>query len=668
MIQRLATKFAFEEPRQFTDPFRYIPHPTVREAARCVIERIEADPDLATAFSEGKMLGVLVCRQHDSGNTTHIDGRERLEIDPSGCEGHLDGERDTICYIAAFSGNVGGRSQIEGFVPPIYDLLNPEGEFKRREAEISELNHRIEELLDSDRLLCLERELADAQHGSEVELTGMKEVMAVSKARREKIRENCTDPDILDGLIKESQYEKAEYRRLKKVLDELISSVRERIALFHGEIESMKKQRSTMSESLQNWIFKQYIVHNATGESSSIADIFAAKGLVPPGGTGECAAPKLLEYAFRNGLEPLAMGEFWYGRSPETAVRTHGHFYPSCTSKCGPLLGYMLRGMSTSEWPMIPKTPAFTSVAVHCKGPLDHLLGRSRPLAGGGMSSTSSGHSDVEQTVQPIQIPEPITLYEDEAMIVVEKPSGMPSVPGLDGRVSLLEWLSSTHSTEPLSVIPSQDSSAISSERNETRHLHVVHRLDMDTSGVMVFAKTHEAAINLRRQFEEHTVRKTYMARVNASESYAWQVEKQSTEVSKGSIDLPLSADYDERPRQKVDFKQGKAARTDYEIVEANQDGTADLLLYPHTGRTHQLRVHCAHTRGLGRPILGDLLYGAYSVDGPKSTCPKKGGNRHSCLAKPSVPERLCLHALSITFRHPHTGERLSFTSRQLCY
>ncbi len=558
MIHKLPSENAFKEPSRFTDPFRYVPHPAVRAAAKSVIERIESEPELASGFSEGKMLGVLVCREG---------------------------------YIAAFSGNIGGRSIIEGFVPPIFDLQNPDGEFKRREAEISELNHQIEKILDSDRLLCLERELADAMRGSEVELTSMKEAMAVSKARREQTRKDCTDPVTLQNLIKESQHEKAEYRRLKKVLNEFVARVRSRVEQFHSEVESLKKQRATMSESLQDWIFRQYIVHNASGESASIAEIFAQKGLVPPGGTGECAAPKLLEYAYRNGLEPLAMGEFWYGRSPETAVRTHGHFYPSCTSKCGPLLGYMLRGIS------FPSSD--------------------RPVA------------------SQNELAAPIIIYEDETIIVVEKPSGMPSVPGLDGRKSLHEWL----------------------EEHLSGHLHAVHRLDMDTSGVMIFAKTHEAAVNLRGQFEAHTIRKTYMARVRSVTNRYYK------DTGKHTICLPLSPDYDERPRQKVDFKQGKAARTDYEIVRNLPDGTSDLLLHPTTGRTHQLRVHCAHTLGLGRPILNDMLYGAHSVydntdeqSGPES------------IVHTGHPSRLCLHALSLTFTHPLTSEPLTFTSQQLCY
>ena len=217
----------------------------------------------------------------------------------------------------------------------------------------------------------------------------------------------------------------------------------------------------------------------------------------------------------------------------------------------------------------------------------------------------------------------------------------MPSVPGLDGRISLQEHLEARSSHH-------QDSSSTPVS------IHAVHRLDMDTSGVMVFAKTAEAAVNLRRQFEEHTVRKTYMARVSAGTDVP-------SKTGKGAIDLPLSPDYDERPRQKIDFRQGKPAHTEYEIVRINEDGTADLLLHPHTGRTHQLRVHCAHHLGLGRPIVGDLLYGGHSVYGCNAD------NRMATSTK-GVPGRLCLHALSITFRHPETGQELTFTSDRLSY
>lgn len=520
----------------FTNPFRYVPHPLVRLAASRVMKRIEASEVLSEAFSEGKMVGVLVVRSASGTG-----------------------------FLAAFSGNAGGRNFIEGFVPPIYDLLDPSGHFKVREAEISALGKRIEAVENSELLAELREEMASVQQCRDEEIGFMKARMAVSKRKRDERRLNTSDEGQLAELVRESQFEKAELKRIRLGWEEQIAEVRERLEDASAELVSMKTLRASMSDELQKWIFRQFVVHDAIGEDKSIGDIFAAQGTVPPGGTGECAAPKLLEYAYRNGLKPIAMGEFWYGRSPDTAVRTHGHFYPSCTSKCGPLLGFMLRG-------------------------LDIL---SEPAAG----------------------EKPVVIHEDEHLIAACKPSGMPSVPGLDGKLSLQEWLCARASVF------------------DSVTIHAVHRLDMDTSGVMVFAKTTEAAVNLRRQFEEHSVRKTYMARLSDGPSLA----------PKGCIRLPLGPDYDERPRQKADISQGKAAMTEYELTCNNPDGTADVLFCPITGRTHQLRVHSAHRLGLGRPILGDLLYGAHSVD------------------RTATASRLCLHALSMTLRHPADDIEMTF-------
>ena len=567
VIHHFPEDTVFEEPGYFTDPFRYIPHPLVRLAAAEVIARIDSKQELREAFSEGKMLGVLVCsatsseRQHHTATSSErqhhtVMSSERQRVETS------------LCYIAAFSGNVAGRSIIDGFVPPIFDLTVPDGHFKKREAEISGINRQIEELLTSDRRECLESELAEARCRREKEIEAFKEQMVISKRMREEIRSSCTDLTILEKLILESQHEKAEFRRLKQALNAVVDGLMEQIALFNDRIETLKRQRAAMSDELQDWIFRQYIVHNALGEKSSIAEIFADQGIVPPGGTGECAAPKLLEYAYCNGLTPIAMGEFWYGKSPQTAVRTHGHFYPSCTSKCGPLLRFMLEGQDLTS---------------------GLYTGRIR------------------------ETEKPIIVFEDDAILVVEKPSGMPSVPGLDGRTSLLELLSATSSERCSPVTSSERSSLVlSSERSESRHLHPVHRLDMDTSGIMVFAKTPEAAVHLRRQFEEHSVRKTYIARVSGTPSRSaeasgttpptsWVPPPAARGVARseqspspleqsatGSIALPLSADYDERPRQKVDVRHGKQAYTEYEIVSTDPDGTAELLLYPLTGRTHQ--------------------------------------------------------------------------------
>jgi len=680
LIHLFPEEFTFEGPfNGFTDPFRYAPHPAVLEAARIVTERIASDLSLAEAFAEGKMLGVLICRlpsehpsvvpnehpsvipsEHPSvisSDHSSVISSEHPSVIPSEHPSVISSEHPSVipsehssvissehpsvissersesrdlCYIAAFSGNVGGRSHIDGFVPPVFDLCTPQGHFKIREAEITKINHRIYTLSNSDRLLSLESELRTVTQTRDQAISGYRMQMAGNRIRREDMRSMTSDPHVLAGLIKESQHEKAEFRRFKAMWEEKIAELQAQVQVIHDEISSLKVERARMSDELQEWIFRQYIVHNALGESSSIAEIFASHGLTPPGGTGECAAPKLLEYAYRNGLEPLAMGEFWYGRSPETAVRTHGHFYPSCTSKCGPLLGYMMKGLE---------------------------------------SGPSGFRADGTMT------PTPVIIYEDDHVVIAEKPSGMPSVPGLDRRISLEEYLTTVlcfnqgteMNTDPAGV-------------------HAVHRLDMDTSGIMVFAKTEKAASALRQQFAEHSVRKTYMARValqdipvsvaevtfpataSAKESQlsSQPMERQWIETSAGCIDLPLSADYDERPRQKVDFQHGKPAHTEYEIVRIHPDNTADLLLRPVTGRTHQLRVHCAHALGLGSPILGDLLYGGWSIEAPDQT--------HRC-AETSYDEmshiyhyRLHLHALSITFRHPATGAELTFTSRQLCY
>lgn len=564
----------FEEPLQFTDPFRYVPHSAVKMAARLAIDRIESDEQLVSDLSEGKMLGVLVCKTPDN---------------------------ERPCYLAAFSGNVGGKSTIEGFVPPIFDLLAPDGYFKVHEAEITQINHRIQELSASEALTDCRRSLDIKIIDRDTTLNLFRKKLALSKKERDALRAAGVSHEEDARLIRESQFEKAELKRLKTTLQAEVDSAQAALDSLLGEIECLKKQRVLMSDELQDWIFKQYIVHNALGESASISEVFERQNLVPPGGTGECAAPKLLEYAYRNGLQPLAMGEFWYGKASKTAVRVHGHFYPSCTSKCGPLLGFMMGGLTFGRSLVIPKTPVLPS--------------DEHPLAGGGMPSPLSSDTTFSQTYQAYNL-----IYEDAEIIVVEKPSGMPSVPGLDGRVSLQELL----------------------EQAYGQTIHAVHRLDMDTSGVIIYAKTAEAGIDLRKQFEEHTIRKCYKARLSPA---AEGVHADT------SISLPLAADYDERPRQKVDFKQGKPALTKYEIVSENADGTLDVLFHPVTGRTHQLRVHSAHALGLCRPILGDLLYGG-----------------HTTTQTDSIPDRLHLHALSITFTHPRTGEELTFTSDKLSY
>ena len=523
---------SFSIPERFTDPFRYSPHPLVSVAADMLIRRISCSEELSSHFSDGKMLGVLI----------------------------VSNDRGQIGYLCAFSGNIAGHNHLEGFVPPIFDLLDPSGYFKIKEAEITAVNNAISALEKSSGLKSLRQESARAEACRNEEITLQKARMAISKRERDEIRSEISDPSRLEDLVRESQFEKAELRRLKLGWEERIRSIKDQIQAIEEELRIMKRRRAEMSDELQKWIFSQFIVHNALGESASIREIFSRIGTIPPGGTGECAAPKLLEHAFRKGLKPLAMGEFWYGRSPATAVRTHGHFYPSCTSKCGPLLSYMLQGLE---------------------------IGQEKDKVSG----------------------EPEIIFEDDNIIAVSKPSGMPSVKGLDGRESLEEWLCTAY----------------------CQKIYPVHRLDMDTSGIILFAKDSDTSAALQKQFEDHKILKTYIARLSkTSEGMAL------TSGDKGEIHLALSADFDERPRQKVDQQQGKQSITEYQVECIREDGCIDIVFHPRTGRTHQLRVHSAHLLGLGHPIVGDLLYGGSSA------------------------ARLHLHASEISFNHPVTGEDIT--------
>ena len=438
-----------------------MPHPLVVEAARKLIAAIDSDPLLKYLFSEGKMLGVLVCSKPDSEETVTLN---------------------------AFSGLAGGHSVLPGFVPPIFDtttvpsLRRP---VDRGSAPVT----------------------SPAAPGLPIPLRSI-------PASAVALRSECSEGP---------------------------STSRE-------------------SKELQDWLFRQYRVRNGLGEEKDIKEIFAARGLVPPGGTGECAAPKLLDYAFRNGLKPLCMGEFWYGASPGSGeVRQHGRFYPSCTGKCGPLLSWMLQGVDVEDNPL-QATAGFDSIKI---------------------------------------------LYEDETLLAVNKPSGMLCAPGLTGTESLQEILEKDYGK-----------------------LYSCHRLDMDTSGVILYARTPRAQVEIQRQFSQREVKKTYLAHLCAG-TRPWRGKM------RGTIALPLAPDWYDRPRQVVDKENGKQAITEFEILRIFPDGEMDVRFTPHTGRTHQLRVHAASPLGLGRPIKGDALYGDASKN------------------------RLQLHAESLSFKHPVSGETM---------
>lgn len=522
---------AMELPRRFTCPFCYEPHPLALMAIGEVRQYVASRADWADEMGAGKMLGVLVARD--------ADGK--------------------IGFLAAFSGNLAGSVTHDFFVPPVYDLLDPQGEFRRGEARITAINHEVSRLEQSTELAALLTREAQQTRKKADEIADFKAVMARHKRERDERRQaGSLSDEEHEKLLNQSRYEKAELRRIRQRHEAAIREIVDKIAAFHHRIDELKARRKAMSEALQERIFRLFVVSNARGEQRDLVEVFAPMGTLPPAGAGECCAPRLLNYAYRSGLHPVCMAEFWWGASPVGEVRHHGHCYPACRSKCKPILDFMLQGLDVEPNPL----------------------------------------------EQPMQDSEALdVVYDDRWLTVLNKPSGMLTVPGKALGDSLYTRYRAAH---PEAIGPI-----------------VVHRLDQETSGLVVFAKdkaTHKA---LQQQFERHTITKRYVALLDG------QVAS-----DQGIIDLPLRPDVDDRPRQRVDYDHGKPAVTRYRVIEHR--GTTTLVaLEPLTGRTHQLRVHCSHPLGLNCPIVGDRLYGRTSA-------------------------RLMLHARAITFVHPASGCAIS--------
>lgn len=396
-------------------------------------------------------------------------------------------------------------------------------------------------------------------------------------------------PPIFDWTLPEGHFRRTEA---------LISEIGEKLAESTDteEADALRRRRRDMSVELQEWLFDNYMVSNALGETLSISEVFARKGLVPPGGTGDCAAPKLLQYAYLHDLRPVAMGEFWFGGTPAHEIRRQGSFYPSCTGKCGPLLDFMLQGLDVEDNPL-EKDGGWT-VTMDAKD--EHVK-----------ASDMMRSRSCDLIVRPEKTAR--ILFVDEWIVVAVKPSGLLSVPGRYGQESLQHLLEGHFGR---SVLP-------------------CHRLDMDTAGLMVFAFDEKTQALMHRMFAEHRVAKTYLALL-APEGARNGVEL--TETVRGRISLPIAPDWYDRPRQCVDKREGKSAVTEYEVLSVGDDGRVLVRLSPHTGRTHQLRVHAAHPEGLGRPIVGDRLYG--------------GADEGSLLQ---------LLADSLEFEHPSNGVLMKF-------
>ena len=590
MLHALST--SIPSPRQFTYPFCYDVDP-LAEAASEELQRYIATTGLMSAKKGcGKMFGVLVVEYKDE-------------------EGAL--QRG---FLAAYSGLLGGRNDWQYFVPPVFDAQQPDGHFKRTEREISAINREISAIEHDPQYMQSVAQHEEMTKRLQAEVEAFKVEVDAAKARRDARRksgEPLSEEEQAE-MVRESQFMKAELRRRRKAMEQAESA-------FHNPhatlLKSLQRKRKQMSDELQRWLFAAYRMLNAKGEERDLIDIFREyTHAMPPAGAGDCCAPKLLQYAYQHRLRPVCMAEFWWGESPASEIRHHLHYYPACRSKCLPILTHMLKGLDVAPNPLAQK----------------------------------------RHTV------EPRVLYADEYILVVDKPAGMLSVPGKaddSASVSVEEYFANN------SKLKTQNS----------KFLKAAHRLDMDTSGLLVLARTEQAYVELQRQFASRETVKRYEAVLSGvpkhttpHSTFRSDVPEPITQNSKfkiqnsskqpdgclEAISLPLIADINDRPRQRVDMEHGKPALTLYNIVEVRAadantavayttkkaDKSLTLVhLYPKTGRTHQLRVHCAHPQGLACPILGDPLYGTERAD------------------------RMYLHAAELTFRHPITGEPMHFLS-----
>lgn len=532
----------------------YEPHPLCIQACREVQEMLARREDWQEEIARGKMFGVLIV--------------ENVKTDT---------DVPKWGYLAAYSGQIGGRSDWEDFVPAVFDYLQPDGYFKTHEAEISRINQSISHLEKDERMKEARTLIRQLQEERKRTIAAYQEKMKEAKAKRDSRREagNLSEAEEAE-MIRESQFMKAELRRLKKSLSEK-TALETEFEDYQENILRLKQLRKQLSDALQQWLFSQFRMLNQEGESKDLLEIFrdealkeypqaaiatsriAALKMVPPAGSGECCEPKLLQYAYQHGYKPLQMAMFWWGESPKEEIRHHLQFYPACNGKCKSILHWMLPAST------------FESEAVNL-----------------------SIYNKVE------------TLYEDREIAVIHKPEGLLSVPGKDAAqpsVYALMRRKYPEATGPL----------------------IVHRLDMATSGVLLITKTEFAYHRLQQAFLNHQIQKKYVAIISGKDI-----------PEKGIISLPLLPDYLNRPRQIVNHEQGKEAITEYEILERIDGSHLRIALYPKTGRTHQLRVHCAHQEGLNAPILGDPLY----------------GNEKAA--------RLHLHAEEITFEHPLTGKKIT--------
>lgn len=423
MLHRFTTSITdIPLPERFTYPFCYTPHPLCILAAKEVQSYLTRQTAWKDELRQGKMFGVLIV-QTEHGETG---------------------------YLAAFSGILAGKNLHPFFVPPVYDLLQPQGFFKIEEENISSINRNIRQLENDKAYAALSAELARTiQSAENILATAKAQLKEAKTAREQRRKEKELNAQEEAELIRESQFQKAEYKRLERSWKARITTLQTQTEDWERRISALKSERKTRSAALQQKLFEQFGMLNYRGEVKNLCEIFGQTvHKTPPAGAGECAAPKLLQQAYLHGWKPIAMAEFWWGDSPKTEIRHHGHYYPACKGKCEPILQHMLQGLQVEENPMLKR---------------------------------------MQVPSQNLEI-----VYEDPWLSVINKPAGMLSVPGKEDAVSVYSLMREQY--------PEADGPL------------TVHRLDMATSGLMLIAKTKRAHQNLQAQFKNRLVRKRYVA------------------------------------------------------------------------------------------------------------------------------------------------------------
>ncbi len=534
-------------PGKFTFPFYYDPHPLARLAAHGLQQYLDTQSDFEHEFgfngdngqlAIGKMFGVLVVQS--------ADGR--------------------VGSLWGVSGKLANSNDHPRFVPPVFDMLTRDSFFLVEQENISAVNEELERALANEEIPRLQKEVASLKAQAAEEKIAYRQQMKANRDQRRLRREeqklilSATDYAAFDAeMVRQSHYDQYVQKQLAEAWDARITEVQAQLQPLEERIEALRTERRERSGALQQRLFNEYSFLNIAGESRSVGSIFADTAFGrPPAGAGECATPKLLQYAFLHGLRPLAMAEFWWGAAPRSEVRQHGHFYPACAGKCKPILAHMLDGIPVDENPMLEPTSEEARLRI---------------------------------------------VFEDEHLLVVNKPAGLRSVPGVAIEDSVFSRLRDTRTDfEPL----------------------MIHRLDMGTSGLLVVAKSAKIHKHIQQQFLRRSLSKRYTALLS-----------KDIPGDEGEIDLPLAADPYNRPAQMVCYETGKPSLTRWKVVN-RENGITRIYFWPLTGRTHQLRMHAAHTLGLNAPILGDDIYGTGA-------------------------ERLYLHAAAISFTHPVSKEVLSF-------